>query len=181
MKKLIIGAIVGGILTFAWQTLSWTALELHRSANDYTPKQDSILQFLNSQLTEDGSYFLPTYPMSASSDEKAKIMEDNMGKPWVQLSYHKAYDANMGMNIIRGLLTSILMVALVIWILQKMTSPSFQTIFLSCLAVGLVGYIHFPYSTYIWYRSADIRAHLLDAVMMWGLCGLWLGWWLRRS
>jgi hypothetical protein len=45
----------------------------------------------------------------------------------------------------------------------------------------LIGFIHFPYSTYIWYETRDIRANLLDALVMWGLCGAWLGWWLRKK
>lgn len=181
MKKLIIGALVGGLITFAWQTLSWTALNLHYSANAYTPRQDSILRYLGTQFDADGSYFLPSHPKDASAEEVAKVMADAEGKPWAQISYHTRWNGDMGMNIFRGLLTSILMVALMIWILQKMTAPGFQTIFLSCLAAGMIGFIHFPYSTYIWYETADIRAHLLDAIMMWGLCGIWLGWWLRRK
>ena len=181
MKKLIIGAIVGGILTFGWQTLSWTALDLHRSANEYTPKQDSILQYLSTQFSEDGSYFLPTVPKGASAEESEKLMASVEGKPWAQISYHTKWNGAMGMNIFRGFLVSILMVALLIWILQKIPNPDFSTIFISAICVGLIGFMHFPYSTYIWYETRDIRANLMDALVMWGLCGAWLGWWLRKK
>jgi hypothetical protein len=181
MKKLLIGAIVGGILTFGWQTLSWTALELHGSSQEYTPKQDSILKYLSAQFSEDGSYFLPTYPPGASAEEQQKLMETSAGKPWAQVHYHKAMNTNMGANIFRGFLVSILMVAMLIWILQKIPNPSFSTILISSVLVGLIGFMHFPYSTYIWYETRDIRANLLDAFAMWGLCGLWLGWWLRKK
>ncbi len=42
MKKTIIGAIVGGIIIFAWQFLSWGPLNLHEAQQQYTPKQDTI-------------------------------------------------------------------------------------------------------------------------------------------
>jgi hypothetical protein len=181
MKKMIIGAIVGGIITFAWQTLSWTVLELHQSANQYTPKQDSIISFLNSQFKESGDYFLPSHPPGASAEERDKLMTESEGKPWAKISYHTKWTGNMGANILRGFLVNILMVALLIWILAKIPNASFQTIFLSSLFVGLLAFMQFPYATYIWYESGGIRADLADAIIMWGACGLWLGWWLRRK
>jgi hypothetical protein len=181
MKKLIIGALVGGILTFAWQTLSWTALELHGSSQEYTPKQDSILQYLSTQFSEDGSYFLPNIPPGSSAEDQEKLMASSEGKPWAQIHYHKAMKTNMGANIFRGFLVSILMVAMLIWILQKIPNATFSTIFIASIFVGLIGFIHFPYSTYIWYETRDIRANMLDAIVMWGLCGAWLGWWLRKK
>lgn len=57
--KMIVGALVGGLLVFIWQFLSWTMLNMHGSQQKYTPNQDSILNFLSTQLTEDGTYFLP--------------------------------------------------------------------------------------------------------------------------
>jgi hypothetical protein len=180
MKKIIIGAIVGGIITFAWQTLSWTALELHQDANQYTPKQDSILRYLSSQFQESGDYFMPANPPGASAEEREKLMTEAEGKPWAKVSYHTKWSGNMTGNILRGLLVNILMVALLIWILLKIPNASFQTILLSSIFVGLMGFMHFPYSTYIWYESGGIRADLLDAVVMWGACGLWLGWYLRK-
>lgn len=61
MKKTIIASLVGGIIIFFWQFLSNAALDLHRPAQQYTANQDSILNYLSTQLTE-GKYFLPTVP-----------------------------------------------------------------------------------------------------------------------
>jgi hypothetical protein len=179
MKKWIIGTLIGGILVFGWQTLSWTALELHRPANQYTAKQDSILNFLGSQL-EPGEYFLPTYPDGASDEEKSKLMETTNGKPWAKVSYHAKWDGNMGMNILRGFIVSLICVAMLIWIIQKMNAPSFSTILLTSLFIGIIGYSVFPYSVHIWYETKGAMADFIDAILQWGLCGIWLGWWLRR-
>jgi hypothetical protein len=181
MKKWIIGALVGGILTFAWQTISWTMLDLHRNAQQYTPKQDSILQFLGTQFTESGDYFLPNLPAGASAEENEKLMAASTGKPWAKISYHTSWEANMTANIIRGLLVNIMMVAFMVWILSKMNAPSFSTILISCLFAGLIGFINFPYASYIWYQGGGIRADLMDALVQWGLAGIWLGWWLNRK
>ena len=49
MTKAIIGSIVGGIILFFWQFLSHTILNLHKGAEQYTPKQDSIMAYLKAQ------------------------------------------------------------------------------------------------------------------------------------
>jgi len=181
MKKLVIGSLVGGILIFIWQTLSWTMLNLHHANQEYTPKQDSILQYLNSQFSEDGSYFLPNYPPNTSREEMEKCMDANKGKPWVQIQYHKAMDINMTSNIVRGLIVDIIMVAFLCWILVRISPSSFGTVFIACLFTGVIVFINSPYTIHIWYPKADIMAHLTDALVSWGLCGIWLGWWLNRK
>jgi hypothetical protein len=181
MKKLVIGSIVGGILIFIWQTLSWTVLDLHHANQEYTPKQDSILSYLNSQFSEDGSYMMPHYPKGASNEEMQKLMEAAKGKPWVQIQYHKSMDINMGVNIGKGLVVDIIMVAFLCWILMKLPAAGFGTIFTACLFTGVVVFINSPYTIHIWYPKADIMAHFIDAIVSWALCGIWMGWWLNRK
>lgn len=181
MKKLLIGALVGGLLVFIWQTLSWTVLNLHAKSYQYTTSQDSILSNLSSHFSEDGQYLLPNLPRESSMDDMTKFGEANKGKPWAIVSYHKSYDMNMGANIVRGLLTQILAVFLLCWILVKIPNAGLSTIILSSIFVGLIGFMFIPYSEYIWYKFPGAAINLLDAVLSWGLCGVWLGWWLRRN
>ncbi|MDR3714298.1 MAG: hypothetical protein P4L51_15885 [Puia sp.] len=180
MKKLAIGSIVGGILIFIWQTLSWTMFDLHRAGQEYTPKQDSIMSYLNSQFAEDGSYLLPSFPKGTSREEMEKQMKGSAGKPWMQIQYHKAMNVNMGANIFRGLIIDIIMVALLCWILMRIHPASFAKIFIACFLTGVIVFINSPYTIHIWYGKADIDAHLADALVSWSLCGTWLGWWLNR-
>lgn len=182
MKRSILGAIVGGLLIFLWQSLSWTVLDLHRPAQDYTPKQDTILSVLNANLTE-GGYILPSAPKTASHEEMMAVGEKAMGKPWASIQYHKSFDTDMNrmfMNMGQGLITSIIMVWLLCWILARSGRTGFGNTFLVCLFVGLIVFINEPYTNHIWYKTFDVNAHLVDAVAGWGLCGLWLGWWLNR-
>jgi hypothetical protein len=181
MKKLVIGALVGGILIFIWQTLSWAMLNLHHANQEYTPKQDSVMAYLNTQFSEDGSYLLPRSPASASREEMEKQMDAAKGKPWAEIQYHKTMDVNMGSNIIRGLIIDIIMVAFACWILMKIPSPGFGTILTASLFIGIIVFINSPYTIHIWYPKRDIMVHLTDALVSWGLCGVWLGWWLNRK
>ncbi len=184
MKKTIIGAIVGGLLIFICQTLSWTVLDLHRSAQDYTPKQDTIMHFLSSVIDKEGGYLLPGMPKGTSFDDANKAGLKGMGKPWAFIEYHSSYTLSMNdmyMNMVRGLLSTMFMVWLVCWIISKFSKPSFGNIFLACLFIGLVVYINVPYNSFIWYKIFDSRAYLHDSILGWGVCGLWLGWWMRKK
>lgn len=184
MKKTIIGAIVGGLLIFIWQTLSWTVLQLHQPAQQYHPKQDSIMSFLNTHIEKEGGYLMPALPQGSTLDDMNKFSEKVFHKPWAQIQYHKDYKIDMHamyMNMLRGLLTNIVMVGLLIWILGRMGKQYFFTILLTTLFIGLIVFTNEPYTTHIWYEMFDIKAHFIDVMMSWGLCGIWLGWWMNRK
>ena len=183
MKKKIIAAIVGGIIIFVWQFLTWGLLNLHEAQQKYTPKQDSVLTYLSSQFSEDGAYMLPTFAPGTSNEEMEKQMKASEGKPWAQVVYHKSMPgmSKMYMNMGRSLLVNIFIIWLLCWLLGKITAPSFSTIFLGTLGTGIIIFLNSPYTMHIWYGSFDLMAHFVDALVAWGVNGLWLGWWLTRS
>ena len=146
---------------------------------EYSPKQDEILKYLNENLDE-GNYFLPTVPVGTSAEENEKMMTAYAGKSWAEIRFHKTWNmnTNMGSNIGRGLLIDILAVFLLCWFLLKNTFD-FKTILISCVAFGLISYLTTDYTTQIWYETKSIP-NLIDSIAGWGLCGVWLGWWLSR-
>jgi hypothetical protein len=176
MKKTIIGAIVGGIIIFIWQFLSWTILDLHRPAQQYTDKQYEIMSFLNSRFDHDAAYFMPNHPPDASHDVMEKTMEAAMGKPWAVIQYHRELNMSMGMNIFRAVIVDILMAGFFCWIVSAFANPRFGNVFFASLLVGLIAFIHYPYVVHIWYQTFDIDANLIDALVSWGLAGLFFGW-----
>ena len=180
MKKSLIGAIVGGIIIFIWQFLSWALINFHKPAQQYTPKQDVVMAALSSNL-EEGGYFIPNVPDGSSKEEHEKAMKDAEGKPWATVQYHKANDTNMAMNMVRGFITNVITVWLLCWVLLRLHKPGFSTIFTASLFTGLIVFLNVPYINHIWYQSFDLWAHFADAVVSWGVTGLWLAWWLRRN
>jgi hypothetical protein len=184
MKKTIIGALVGAIIIFAWQFLSFGLANLHGPAQTYTDKQDVIMSFLKNQGIQEGGYLMPTAPSTASRNEMEAAMKASDGKPWARIEYHDVAGNNtkaMMMNMLRGLLVNILTVLLLCWIIGKMNGPTFRTIVATAMSVGLIAFLNEPYTGFIWYKTFDIWAYFLDAIVAWGLTGLWLGWWLRRQ
>lgn len=179
MKKQLIATLVGGLILFIWQFLSWSMLNVHASEFQYTANQDKIMENLTANL-EEGSYFLPGLPPEATQEEHQAAMENNVGKPWATISYHKSMQMNMGMNMFRGFVADLLAAFFLVWVLMKFAALDFKTALLASLAVGATGYLTTSYLNSVWFESNSI-GHLIDTVVQWGLVGAWLGWWLPRN
>jgi hypothetical protein len=178
--KIFIGALVGGIIIFVSQFLSWGVLDFHRSAQQYTPKQDSILAYLNTQFDSSAGYLLPTVPKGSSSADMQSLNDKSMGKPWAQVYYHQSLNTNMSVNMAKNLVINILMVLFFCWIISGNTANSFGKTFIAALLTGLIIFLHSSYTEHIWYETFDLGAHLFDYLFSWGVTGIWLGWWLNR-
>ena len=94
MKKLIIGALVGGLILFFWQFISWNFL--HNSQMQYSVDQDEILTMLDGKL-EPGQYMLPRMPEGASMEDSEKYIVPYLGKRWLQINYRDNLQMNVGM------------------------------------------------------------------------------------
>lgn len=180
MKKLVIGAIVGGLLVFIWQTLSWTVLQLHEKEYTKAPGADTIMQALNSNIKEDGQFRLPWVDPNTGSEQMSKIMEDMKGKPWAVVTYHKSYDADMLTNILKGLAAAIISALFVCWILTTNPNRTFGGIFIATVLIGITGFLYIPFNNHLWWEQPGAVTNLVDVLISWGLCGIWLGWWLKR-
>ena len=178
MNKQLIGTLVGGLILFIWQFLSWGPLQVHGAEMEYTDKQDQVMQALNDAGLEEGSYFMPNVPPDKMA-EREEIMAEHLGKPWATIQYHKSLDMSMGMNMIRGFLIDLVSVFLLIWVLMKFEKNDFRTTLLAALAVGVIGYLTIPYLETVWFKVNNM-GHLIDAVVGWGLVGSFLGWYLNR-
>jgi hypothetical protein len=183
MKKWLIGSIIGAILVFAWQGLSWTMLGIHNDAAKYHPAQDSIINYLSSTITEEGSYMIPGAKPGSTKKDHEDLMKQMEGKPWAFIIYHKSFSADMTMVMIRGFLVDIFLVISLIYILTRGSTPIPRRVFSGSVALGLFLFLWGPYTGHIWFNLpwGMIKGDLIDAIVAWSLCGIWLGWWLNRN
>jgi hypothetical protein len=183
MKKWLIGSLVGAILLFGWQFLSWSVLHLHVSEAKYTTAQDSVLNYLSSSLKEDGIYMLPTVPPGSSEKEGMELGKKMNGKPWATVMYKTAFKYDMARPMIRGFLVDLFLVFSLIYILTRGGIPAGYRIFAGSIALGLVTFLWGPYTQHNWFQTptASLHGHLIDAIAAWGLTGIWLGWWLNKK
>lgn len=180
MMKTILTTIVGGIILFTWQMVSWQVLKIHSPQTSYTAYQDKILEVLDDLNIQEGEYVLPTYQPNASKDEVNAYMEKYMGKPWATLRYQKKLSNEIGMNLFRGIVMNILIVFSLCLLIGLLKKKDFKTIFMVCLGFGLMSYCINPYLYSIWFNNTTIP-ELIDAVVQFSLLGAWLGFMLRTK
>jgi hypothetical protein len=171
MKQKLLFSIIGAVIIFAWQFISFAMPNLHKSAAEYTPAQDSILQVLTKQGLGEGMYFLGQPDPSLSQAEQEASMEKMEGKPWAIINYHEANTMSMAMNMIRGFLVCFVISFLLFWLFQQQKNPSLINRLLLALAVGMIGFFFIPYTNFIWYKAPDIFAHFVDAIVPWVILG----------
>jgi len=183
MKKWIIGSIVGAILVFLWQFLSWTMLGIHNGESKYTSNQDAIMSHLSAHLKEDGMYMLPGLPPGTSREQHEEYYKQMEGKPFATITYRTSYKFDMARPIIRGFLIDLFLVFSLIYILTRGGTPSATRIFAGSIAIGFFTWLTGPYTAYNWFQLPfeAITGHLVDSLVAWGLAGVWLGWWLNRK
>lgn len=176
MKKQLIASLVGAVILFLWQFLSWSLLNVHGSEFKYAANQDKVMEALTQNL-QAGSYLMPQAPPGSSQEEQQKAMEN---KPWAMVSYHNPMNMSMGMNMFRGFVVDFVAIFLLVWLLLKSANLDFKTALLGSLAVGAIGYLTIPYLNSIWFESNTL-GYVVDTVVQWGAVGAWLGWWLTKK
>ncbi|HYC27572.1 MAG TPA: hypothetical protein VEB42_02135 [Chitinophagaceae bacterium] len=183
MKKWLVGSLVGAILLFAWQFISWAAAGLHDPELKYHPQQDQIINSLSTLIKEDGQYMIPRTPPGASMDEHDKHMKELVGKPFAVVTYRSALEDNMVPSMIRGFLTDLVLVLLLIFVLNRRANLSMGSIYIATLAVGLIAFLWYPFTQHNWFQTpmAVITGALMDWIVAYSILGLWLGFWLRRN
>jgi hypothetical protein len=180
MKKWLIGSLVGGVIVFIWQAASWMFLPIHDDAMKYTPAQNEIMKVLSENLKEESAYQLPSAP---TKTEQQAMMKEMAGKPWATVIYHPSMNMDMARPMIRGFLVDIFLVISLMYVLTRGGTPTPVRAFAGSVALGLFSFIWGPYTGHIWFQLPwhMIKGDLIDAVVAWGLCGLWVGWWLNRK
>ena len=183
MKKWLIGSLVGAIIVFLCQFLSWTVLQFHLNETKYTAQQDAVLSSLATNLKDEGVYLLPTVPPGTSMEAAQESGKQWDGKPMALITYVTSFKHSMTMPMIRGFLIDLFLVISAIYLFTRGGTASGASIFVASLVLGLFTWLWGPYTAHNWFQvpMEAIKPQLLDDLVAWGLVGIWLGWWLNRK
>jgi hypothetical protein len=171
MKRKILFSLIGAVIIFAWQFLSYAMPNFHKSAAGYTDKQDEILQKLDETGLKEGMYLLGQPDPSLSGTEQQALMDKMEGKPWAVINYHKVNSMSMAMPMIRGFLVCFTISFLLFWIFLQQKNPTLMNRLFLSLAIGMIGFFFTPYTNFIWYKAPDIFAHFADSIVPWLILG----------
>lgn len=82
MKRQMLFSLIGAIIIFVWQFLSFAMPNFHNSTMGYTPLQDEILQKFQELGLQEGVYILGMPDPSSTREEQKAAMSSYEGKPW---------------------------------------------------------------------------------------------------
>ncbi len=88
MGRVLIAALVGSIVYFAWGAISWMALPWHNNTMHTIDNEAAITAQLKEALTESGVYFFPGMPDDNSPEAWAQYTERHRQGPYGMMFYH---------------------------------------------------------------------------------------------
>lgn len=184
MKKIIIGTLVGTVIFFTFQTIMWMG-GIHSNFNNYTDKQDEVMQTLNEHFSKDGVYMLPSVDPSLPNAQEfeEKLMTENLGKPWAMIFYHTEMKGFEASYILTGLLYTLLACLIVSLILFNSNFSSFTMRFLVAMSFAGFALAQGVLDDMNWwsYPWNFVKAQVIDLTFGWGLCAVWLAWFVKNK
>ncbi len=171
MKKKIISAVLGALILFIWNAISWMALPFHGQSLKSIPEGAIDMELLRSTLEEDGIYH---YPGLDAEDMAAKLATG----PRIPFMVYKqgptsAFDP---MSFLGNLLLNLLSATVIILVLSKVTKGSKSDIIMACLLMGVLVGVTSDLPQMNWYMHPFSYAatNIMDHIIGFGLLGLFL-------
>tara|TARA_B110000091_G_scaffold198331_1_gene227235 strand:+ start:74 stop:616 length:543 start_codon:yes stop_codon:yes gene_type:complete len=176
MKKHLIFSVIGGLIFFVWGFISWAGANLHEEEQTYTPLESEVLSAIASTGLKTGMYALGQGDKTLGMDAQWNDWVANFkGKPWGRLNYQPNMQVTMEMNLFRSFTKCLVIAAILNAILGMINTPVMKTTITFCVAIGFMGFMSEFYTSYIWYKTPGIYAHILDATVPWELVGVLAG------
>lgn len=181
--RVILAAILGGIVMFVWGAFSHMVLDLEGSMIHQIPNEAAVVAAMKENIKEDGVYALPGVDMTRqpSPEEMTAWSAKYKEGPTAMIFYHttgtdvftpKQFGVQMLADVLAALFGSaILFLAAVSW---------GRGVAISTL-IGLGGWCALEIPYWDWYRFQweFIRADLIDQVAAWFLAGIVIAFILR--
>ena len=186
MKKLLLPAILGGLVVFIWSAIAHMVLPIGGMGLKTIPNnEDAVLSAMKSNIQQPGLYFMPGFDMSRkpTEAEMSAVQAKYESGPTAFLVYHPTGVKMMswGQLIREGIFN--ILAALIAAFIISTTTATLITRGIMIMLMGLFAWLSISASYWNWYRfpGTFIIGEGLDQVIGWLLGGLVIAWLLQRS
>lgn len=181
MKKLLLAAVVGGIVLFVWGAVSHSLLPFYNSSFHRFTDESAVTRAIEANAPRSGMYFMPYEP------QRTEGMTDEQYNAAVEEVYQRISDGPFILAAVRigpmapfwqvlliELLTGMVSCFLVGWLLLKTKPMSLGNKLLFIQGVLFAIFFAVNVSHWAWYEfsTAFTLAELFDQVVGWVLAGL---------
>lgn len=183
MGKTVLGIILGGIVAYAWSSISWMALPFHMDSLQTLSNEAAVAEaIVEGAEAGTGIYLIPG-DKSMSQEEKNAAIQSG---PMIFAAVRPGENSGFSMNslMIRGL-SATLVSALILGLMLVAAAPRLNYIgrvFFVTLG-GAFAAISAIYPNQIWWEfSTDfVSLNMIDQVVAWFLGGLVMAGLIRGS
>ncbi len=182
-KRIILAALVGGVVMFIWGALAWMVLPLHTPTIKEVPNEDAMRAVIRENIKEPGFYELPGWGHHAGmtkeqQDAAMKVKEQKYkeGPRAVMVLLPDGADLFMSKTFVTGIVLNILVCLVAAWLLSKalggLRSYGARVQFVTILGLFAGLAVHLMYWNWFEFPTNYTIACLADTVIGWTLVGL---------
>ena len=181
--RLIIAAILGGIVMFAWGAVSHMVLNIEGTAVKPMPNEASVSAAMKANISEPGVYLMPGFDMTkaATTEEQLAWVAKYKEGPTAMLIYHPTGDDVFTPRQFGTQLAADIGAALIGSIILLFAGVGFARGVIISTLIGVGGWVAILIPYWNWYKFPFefVRADLIDQVAGWFLAGLVMAFILR--
>lgn len=172
MKRIILAAILGGLIVFVWSAISHMFTPLGGAGLSVLPNEGPVLDALRANVPKSGLYFFPGMDMSKepTPEWRAKFKQGPSGLIAItagpgQEMFPKQLGSELVTNIIGAYIAAILAAMMVGSIMRRAFAITLLAIFAS---------VSLTFSYWIWYGfpAAFVLGEMVTETVGWFLAGL---------
>jgi hypothetical protein len=185
--RLIIAALLGGIVLFAWGFVSHMLVPIGEMGHEMATSEDVVLAALKEGLpAREGVYHIPGLaPEQYNDPEAAAAYSAKAGaNPNAVIFYQPTGRDGMAMTpqLVKQWVTNTVSALLVAWVLS-LGAFGFGKRVMIAAAMGLFAWLVVSVPHWNWYRfpTEFTVGSLIEQVVGWLLGGLVIAWWLGRK
>jgi hypothetical protein len=182
--RVILAAVLGGIVMFGWGAVSHMVLNIDADAFKMIPNEAAVAASMKENIPADGMYFVPGLDMTRhpTDEEMAAFEAKHKVGPTALIVYHQAggeimtpmqFGVQFGACVAAALLGAIIL---------AFAAVGFGRGVIISTLIGLAAWVSISIPYWNWYQfpTAFIRGEFIDQVVGWFLAGLVMAFILRR-
>src|SRR5437667_2700950 len=175
LKRIVIAAVVGGVVMFVWGAVAWMVLPLHTSTVKDVPNEDELRAVVRKNVTEPGFYAVPGWG-EAKADQKGWETKYREGPRILAVLLPQGGDPMMASTYVKGFAIDVLAALFAAWLLSKAVGglnsygARVQFVTVTGLFAGIA--VHLAYWNWLEFPTNYTIAYLADITIGWLLTGL---------
>jgi hypothetical protein len=173
-KKIILGALVGGLIVFVWGAVSWMVLPWHEATLGAFGDEQAVADVVRANAASSGVYFLPNMHAQTQGGEAAEARYRT--GPLVFAAVRLGGAEGMGAQLLGSLIIQVLAAGFLSWLLLQMRTASYAGRLGVVAVVTLFASVavHLPYWNWWHFSAAYTVVAVADLLIGWLAAGLFL-------